>query len=67
MINRELKKQALSLKASDKLKLVDLLVDSLDEPDPNIEKLWVKESKARYSSYKKGKQKVTDVDGVRHG
>lgn len=64
MISKDLKKQALNLTASDKLKLVDLLVDSLDEPDPNIEKLWIKESEARYAAYKKGKVKAKDVDKV---
>ena len=54
MIRKTLKAEVLELKATDKLRLVELLIDSLDQPDPHIEQLWIKESEARYSSYKKG-------------
>ncbi|MHC4873864.1 MAG: addiction module protein [Planctomycetota bacterium] len=58
MITKELKSKALQLKDVDKVHLVELILDSIDRPDPEIEKEWVKESEKRYAAYKKGKIKA---------
>ena len=49
----------------DRLQLIDALLESLDKPNPEIEKLWLKESDARYEAYKRGELKATDWDKVK--
>lgn len=55
MITKNLQQKALDLKPEDRFHLVELILESLDRPDPAIEKAWIAESEARYTAYKKGK------------
>jgi len=43
-----------SLPPLDKLQLVDYLLESLDMPDTEIEKLWADESSRRWHGHKAG-------------
>jgi putative addiction module component (TIGR02574 family) len=56
MINRNspLIREATSLPPLDKLQLVDYLLESLDIPDTEIQKLWAEESSRRWEGYKAG-------------
>lgn len=64
MITKELQKKTLQLKPLDKVHLVEIILKSLDKPDPEIEKAWVAESEARYTAYKAGKIKAVSFDSV---
>jgi hypothetical protein len=52
--NNPLIREAASLPPLDKLQLVDYLLESLDMPDTEIEKLWAEESSRRWEGYKAG-------------
>ena len=65
MITKELKKETLHLNPLDKIQLVELILESLSEPDPKIEKAWVAESEARYSKYKKNEIETVSLDSVK--
>lgn len=52
--NNSLIREAASLAPLDKLQLVDYLLESLDMPDAEIEKLWAEESSRRWEGYKAG-------------
>lgn len=52
--NNPLFREVTSLPALEKLQLVDLLLESLDMPDSEIEKLWAEESSRRWEGYKAG-------------
>ncbi|NOR44350.1 MAG: addiction module protein [Candidatus Delongbacteria bacterium] len=65
MITKELKKETLHLNPIDKIQLVELILESLSESDPEIETAWVAESEARYSSYKAGKTEAVSLDSVK--
>ncbi len=54
MITEELREKTLGLKPIDKIHLIEIMLESLDKTDPEIEKEWVAESEARYDAYKKG-------------
>ena len=54
--------EALKLKPVEKVHLAELLLGSLDKPDPEIEQKWVAESEARYEAYKKGEIQGTPLD-----
>jgi putative addiction module component (TIGR02574 family) len=64
MINKELQNELLKLNALDKIHLVEMLIESLDKPDPEIMGLWIKESEKRYSALKEGKVKSVPYEDV---
>ena len=49
------KKEALSLSPIEKIQLLDLVIQTLNKPDPEIEKKLIEESDKRYEAYKSGK------------
>ncbi|MBC8185947.1 addiction module protein [candidate division KSB1 bacterium] len=61
---RQLADKAISLKPVERLQLVDTILQSLDEPDAKIERLWIKEADARYEAYKRGELNTTDWDDI---
>jgi hypothetical protein len=65
MITEELKKETLQLKPLDKVRLLEILIKSLDEINPEIEKVWVEESEKRYANYKSGKLDSVSFDAVK--
>ncbi|MGD9974908.1 MAG: addiction module protein [Desulfatirhabdiaceae bacterium] len=57
--------KALRLKIADKIRLVEAILSSLHQPDPEIEKAWVAESEARYAVYLRGEVEVIDWEIIR--
>ena len=55
---------AKKLNPIEKLQLVDALLESLDKPDPEIEKIWIKEAETRFAAYEKGKLKAIPLERV---
>ncbi|HLA34182.1 MAG TPA: addiction module protein [Rhodocyclaceae bacterium] len=54
MSTAEIIEQALHLKASERYALLELLHQSLDKPDPEIDQVWQKEALHRLTAYDKG-------------
>jgi hypothetical protein len=48
-------KEALLLKPQDKLIIVEELIKSLDEPDNDIDRIWLDEAQQRLINHRKGK------------
>ncbi|HQO10498.1 MAG TPA: addiction module protein [Clostridiales bacterium] len=65
MITEELKQETLKLNPVEKVKLVELILKSLDEIDPVVENAWVAESEARYGDFKSGKLDSVSLSSVR--
>lgn len=57
MLTEKVKMGALELDVIDRVHLAEILLDSLDKTDEQIEKMWVKESENRYQAYKEGRVK----------
>ncbi len=55
MLTQEIKKEILGLNSLDKIHLAEMIFDSLDKPDSEIEKIWINESEKRYKAYKQNK------------
>ena len=55
MLTIEVQKEVLNLNPEDKIHLAEMILDSLDKTDSDIEKRWVKESENRYAAYKQNK------------
>jgi len=65
MLKSELKNEALGLKPLDKIQLVEVVLDSLEKTNPEIEKKWVEESEKRYKGYKEGKLKGISLKKIK--
>ncbi len=57
MLTKQIKAEVLDLNVVDRIHLAEILLDSLDKTDEQIEKIWVKESENRYQAYKEGRIK----------
>lgn len=57
-------KEALTLKPSEKVQLIDKLISSLDRPDKKIDELWAKEVEDRIDAYDQGKIKAISLEKV---
>lgn len=61
----ELAQRGRALEARDRERLVDLLLDSLDEsPDPEVEEAWRLEIRRRVAAYGRGEAVLYDADEV---
>lgn len=50
MINENIQHKILNLKATEKIQLVELILDSLDKPDLEIQNEWIAESEKRFDA-----------------
>lgn len=55
MSTTEIIEQALHLKASERYVLLELLHQSLDKPDPEIDRVWQEEALRRLQAYDEGR------------
>lgn len=62
--NREILDRVMELPAVEKVRLVDQLLSSLDEPDEAIDVLWRKEVEDRIQAYKDGKLQSVSLSDV---
>lgn len=65
MLTKKVKTSALGLNVIDRIHLAEILLDSLDKTDEQIEKIWVRESENRYLAYKEGRVKGISLDQLR--
>jgi putative addiction module component (TIGR02574 family) len=56
--------EALRLRAPERFIVIDALINSLDIPDPKVEKIWADEAERRLSAYKKGKLKTISFENM---
>ncbi len=61
---KNLSVEARKLSPSERLELVDEILASLDEPDPNIDKSWAKEAEDRLAAYRRGEIKGIPLEQV---
>ncbi len=61
---KSLLREALQLPSNDRAALVEGLIFSLDQPDPSLDALWLKEAEDRLAAYHSGELGVVDADDV---
>ena len=61
---KDILKEAIQLEPTERVKLVDELITSLDSPDKDIDKLWAEEAESRLNAYKQGKLKAISLEEV---
>ena len=57
-------KEAEQLPVTDRIKLVELLLASLDRPDPEIDRIWAEEGERRLDAYLRGGTKAREAKDV---
>ncbi len=61
---KQLSAQARNLSPAKRLELVDDLLTSLDDSDPNIDRLWKKEAEDRLAAYRRGELRAIPLQEV---
>ena len=56
--------EARKLSPAERINLVDDILASLDEPDPNIDRLWAKEADERLAAYRRGEIRAIPLEEV---
>jgi putative addiction module component (TIGR02574 family) len=62
MSSKEIIRNALKLSPQEKLLIVDSILQSLGEPDKNLETIWAEESEKRLKAFREGKIKGIPYD-----
>lgn len=56
--------EARKLTPTARLELVDAILGSLDETDPEMDRLWSQEAEERLAAYRRGELKAVPLDEV---
>jgi putative addiction module component (TIGR02574 family) len=48
----------------EKLRLLDAILEDLDKPDPEIDRVWAEEARKRWEAYKAGQAPTVSYDTV---
>lgn len=64
MDTKSILKDAMRLRPSERLQLMEMLAKSLNKPDEDIEKIWADESEKRYTALRKGKLRTFSLKEV---
>lgn len=48
----------------EKLRLLDAILEALDKPDPEIDRVWAEEARKRWEAYKAGRVPTVSYDTV---
>ena len=62
MSTTEIARQALKLTSAERSDLVDLLLKSLDQPDPEIDSVWAEEAEKRLRAIDEGRLGVVPLE-----
>jgi putative addiction module component (TIGR02574 family) len=57
-------REAQSLNPVDRLKLVEMLLADLDQPDDRIDALWAKEAQGRWDAFRRGELDASPHESV---
>ncbi|MBF0284094.1 MAG: addiction module protein [Magnetococcales bacterium] len=60
----EIVEETRQLPPAERLEVVDAILDSLDQPDPEIDRLWLQEIKERMEAFRKGEMEAFPMDEV---
>ena len=61
---KALGEQARELSPQDRIALVEDVLDSLDQADANIDRLWAKEAGERLAAYRRGEIAARDLSDI---
>ena len=59
-----LSRRAQTLSPNDRIALVEEVLESLDRPDPSVERLWAQEAADRLAAYRRGELSGRDLGDI---
>ena len=62
--SKTLLEKALRLKPHEKIQFLECLIQSLDEPDKDIDSIWAEEAEKRLEAYRSGKIKGVPFEEI---
>ncbi len=62
--SRALIEQARQLPVLERMEVVDALLATIDEPNPELDRLWVAEAEDRVAAYRRGEIKAVELGDV---
>lgn len=62
--SRVLIEQAQQLPVMERMEMVDALLATIDEPSPEIDRLWIAEAEDRLAAYRRGEIKAIEMEDV---
>lgn len=60
----ELTSQIKNLTDAEKLRLVETVLEDLDRPDPELDRIWADEARRRLAAYREGRVATASYDDV---
>lgn len=64
MSSKEIIESVLKLSPPERLLIIEEILKSLDEPDAEIEKIWIEEAEKRLQAYRDGKLKGIPIEEI---
>ena len=64
MNTQQILTEALQLKATEKISVIETLLNSLDQPDAKIEEIWNTEAENRLLAYREGRLKGVSMEQI---
>lgn len=64
MSSKEILEQALKLKPIERILVVEGLLQSLDEPDKNLDAIWAEEAEKRLQAYREGRLEGVGMEEI---
>jgi putative addiction module component (TIGR02574 family) len=65
MTLKTIEKSILRIAPANRMRLVETILNSLNEPNPEIERAWIAESEKRYSAFKRGKSRAISFETLK--
>lgn len=64
MSGKDILKKALKLKPGERFLVVEGLINSLDQPDESLDKIWADEAEKRLTAYRAGKLEGIPMEDI---
>ncbi len=64
VLTRSIASQLRRIPDVEKMRVVDILLTELDQPDPEIDQVWAKEARKRWRAYKTGRLETVSYKEV---
>lgn len=64
MSTQDLINEALKLKPEERFRIVEMLLNSLDKPDPEIDRLWTEEAQRRLAAHRRGELDAIPMEDI---
>jgi putative addiction module component (TIGR02574 family) len=64
MSTKKILEEAIALRPEERFLIIEGLLNSLDEPDPKLDKVWANEAEKRLNAYRKGRLEGIPMEDI---